>query len=124
MRAQVAAEFMVVVSVILVLFFMLYMIYSSQLVNSQQANSNIVTMRVASAVQSAIDYVYLAGDGTVYNTTIETSGTNVTIANGVVEASSVYGAAYLPLLTDNVNATNISTGNMIVRNSGGVISIG
>jgi hypothetical protein len=91
--------------------------------NSEQADSNIVTMRVASEVQYAIDYVYLAGGGTVYNTTILTSGTNVTIGNGVVEADSVYGTAYLPLLTDDVNATNISAGNYVISNDNGAILV-
>ena len=113
-----------VVSVMLVLFFMFYWLYSNQVVNSLQANDNIVTMRVASEVQSAIDYVYLAGDGTEYNTTIRTSGVNVTIADGEVVARSAYGTHYLPLLTDDVNATDIYPGDITIRNNGGVIGIG
>lgn len=114
---------MMVVSAVLLLFFMLYLLYAGQITNSRQADDNIVAMRVASAVQSAINYVYLAGDGTEYNATIRTSGMNVTIADGVVEARSVSGADYLPLLTDNVNATEIHAGSMMIRNSGGVIRI-
>ncbi len=115
---------MVVVSAVLLLFFMFYLLYAGQITNSAQADSNIVAMRVASAVQSAINYVYLAGDGAQYNATIRTSGMTVTIAGGVVEARSASGAHYLPLLTDKVNATEIHAGSMMIRNSGGAILIG
>ncbi len=120
---QVAGEFLVVVSAVLILFFMFFALYSGQLVNSAQAGDSIVAMRVASAVQSAIDYAYLAGDGAEYNVSIRTSGVNVTVSGGEVVASSRYGVHYQPLLTDNVNSTVIVAGPAIFRNRGGVIEI-
>jgi hypothetical protein len=109
---------------VLLLFFLFYMLYANQIVIAGQANDNMVSMRVASAVRSAINYVYLAGDGTQYNATFRTSGINVTIEAGEVVARSAFGASYMPLLTDRVNATSIGTGNVIIRNHGGVIGIG
>ena len=122
-KAQVTGEFMVVLSVMLILFYVFYMLYANQIVNSYQADERIVAMRVAAAVQSAINYVYLAGDGTVYNTSIRTNGMNVTIMNGVVEVRSDFSGYYLPLLTNRINTTTINPGDMTIRNNLGVIEV-
>ena len=120
---QVTGEFMIILSVMLLLFYVFYMLYIDQLTNSWQANEKLVAMRVASGIRSSINYVYLSGDGTVYNTTIRTHGYNVTINNGVVGVESDFAAYFLPLLTANINATTINQGDVVFRNDGGVINI-
>jgi hypothetical protein len=123
-RGQSASEFIVIFCLIMLLFFMFYALYTNQIVISYQANEKIICMRVATAVASAIDYVYLAGDGTVYNTTIRTSGMNVMVSNGIVVASSNFSSYSFPLLTKSMNDTPIYPGSITITNRNGVISIG
>ncbi len=122
-KAQVTGEFMIVLSVMLVLFYIFYALYANQIVISYQADEKIMAMRVASSVQSAINYVFLAGDGASYNTSIRTSGMDVKIINGVVEAHSGFSSYYLPLLTNRVNVTTINAGDISIRNNLGAIEI-
>jgi len=124
MRAQVTGEFMVILSVVFILFYIFYALYANQIVNSYQADESITSMRVASQVQSAINYVYLAGDGATFSTSFRTSGMNVTISNGVVEARSEFSEYDLPLLTNRINMTTINPGDITLRNDHGVIGIG
>lgn len=124
MKAQVTGEFMVILSAMLLLFYVFYMLYIGQVSNSWQANEKLVAMRIASGIRSSINYVYLAGDGTVYNTTVRTHGYNVTINNGVIGVESDFAAYYLQLLTDNINTTTIEQGEMLITNNKGVIEIG
>lgn len=123
MRAQVTGEFMIILSAMLLLFYIFYMLYIGQVTNSWQANEKLVAMRVASGIRSAINYVYLSGDGTVYNTTIRTHGYNVTIYGGVVGVQSDFAAYYLPCLTPNINASTVNQGDVMFRNNGGLIEI-
>ena len=115
---------MVVFAAMLLLFYVFYSLYISQATISIQANEKLSAMRVASGVRAAINYVYLAGDGTVYNTSLRTSGLNVTISNGVVGVESRYAGYYLPLLTTKINATSIGPGDLVIRNDKGAILIG
>ena len=124
MRAQVTGEFMVVLSAMLLLFYVFYMLYISQVSNSWQANEKLAAMRIASGIRSSINHVYLAGDGTIYNTTVRTQGFNVTLINGVVGVESDFAAYYLPLLTNRISATTVSQGEIIITNNKGVIEIG
>lgn len=114
---------MVVLSAMLLLFYVFYLLYMDQVANSFQANEKLTAMRIASGIRAAINYVYLAGDGSVYNTTIRTQGYNVTLINGVVGVESDFAAYYLPLLTKNVNATTVNQGEVVFRNDDGVINI-
>jgi len=123
MKAQVTGEFLVVLSAMLLLFYVFYLLYMDQVANSFQANEKLTAMRIASGIRAAINYVYLAGDGSVYNTTIRTQGYNVTLINGVVGVESDFAAYYLPLLTKNVNATTVNQGEVVFRNDDGVINI-
>lgn len=123
MRAQVTGEFMVILSAMLLLFYVFYILYIGQVSNSWQANEKLVAMRVASGIRSAINHVHLSGDGTVYNTTIRTHGYNVSINNGVVGVESEFAAYFLPTLTTNINATTVNQGEVIFRNNGGLIEI-
>jgi hypothetical protein len=123
MRAQVTGEFMVILAAMLLLFYVFYMLYFGQVINSWQANQKLVSMRIASGIRSAVNFVYLSGDGTVYNTTIRTHGYNVSISNGVVGVESDFSAYYLPMLTNNINATTVNQGEVIFRNNGGMIEI-
>ena len=123
MKAQVTGEFMVILSAMLLLFYVFYMLYIGQVSNSWQANEKLVAMRIASGIRSSINYVYLSGDGTSYNTTVRTHGYNVTIINGVVGVESDFAAYYLPLLTNNINTTTINQGEMLISNNNGVIEI-
>jgi hypothetical protein len=120
---QVSGEFMVILSAMLLLFYVFYMLYIGQLTNSWQANEKLVAMRIASGIRSAINHVYLSGEGTVYNTTVRTHGYNVSIHNGVVGVESDFAAYYLPTLTRDINATTVNQGEVVISNRGGVINI-
>lgn len=124
MKAQASTEFIVVLSVIMVLFFIFYSLYADQFVNSRQSSEKIAAMTTAISVRNAINYVYLAGDGTQYNTSLKIVNMNVSVHDGVVWAQSDFGSYYAPLLTSKINTTTINGGDVLIRNNKGLIEIG
>jgi len=116
---------MIVLSVMLLLFFIFFLIYANQITISHESADRITTERIASGIRAAINYVYLAGDGAEYNASFAygLSDVNVSVYGGTVDAQSDVAQYSLPLLTQNVNETYVSPGNVMIRNDGGMIEI-
>jgi hypothetical protein len=125
MKAQVTAEFLVVVSALAAIFLIFYVVYFGQNINLTQSQDSIAAMRNAYALSAAMNYVYLAGEGAQYNFTLrKEQDENVTISNLSVESSRTHAVAQAPLLEGNTNASSVNGGQMVIRNNDGVIEIG
>jgi uncharacterized protein (UPF0333 family) len=125
MKAQVSAEFLVVVSVLVLVFLIIYQIGIGQNINLLQTKDSVEAMRNAYALSAAINYVYLSGDGTTYNFT-NTKEANETISISEYSVESFRGKAKVqaPILDANVNASEVGSGQKIIKNNNGAIEIG
>lgn len=119
-------EFLFVVAALLMVFIIFYAIYLGQRANLLQVQDTLASTYNTYAVAAVVNYVYLAGEGAQYNFTLPTKAQseNLTIFGHSVESQRAHGMAQAPLLTGSINATNISGGQMTMRNSGGVIQVG
>jgi hypothetical protein len=125
MRAQISAEFLVVVSALMSIFLFVYVVFLSQNINLFQARESITSMKNAYALSAALNYVHLAGDGAQLNFTLsgKENDENITISDVSVESRKTYTAIQAPLLNPNTNTSSVEGGRMIIKNNGGVIEI-
>jgi hypothetical protein len=125
MKAQVSAEFLVVVSVLMVLFIMFYVVVLSQNVNLFQAQDSLHSQRNAYGLSSAINYVHLAGDGAFLNYTLsgKENEDNITISSVSVESRNNRSHAVSPLLISDINTSSVEGGYMLIKNNAGGIEI-
>ncbi len=125
MRAQVTAEFLVVLSALMTIFLIFYVVYSGQNLDAAQGRDSLLTMRDAYSLSNAINAVYLAGDGASYNATIAYSGPdeNLSVSPLYVEAARGEAVAQSPLISGAINSTAINGSQAVITNSGGAIGI-
>lgn len=125
MKCQVSAEFLVVLSALVFVFFIVSVIYYGQNISLFQAQDSTATMRNAYAISFAINYVHLAGDGAQYNLSIsgKRSEENITINNFSIDSRRSHSFASAPLLTSKINAQNIENVSILIKNSNGGIVI-
>jgi len=123
MRGQASTEFVIILSAIMIIFFVFYSLYNDQFVNSRQSAEKIAVMTAAISIRNSIDHVFLAGDGTVYNTSFRIVDINVSVHDGVVWAQSDFASYYAPLLTSRINTTSIHGGDVTIKNNKGLIEI-
>lgn len=125
MRGQNTPEFYVVLASVLIIFMIFTVIHQGQTINLYQHKDSTSAMNRAYSLASAINYVYLAGDGTSYNFTFQKfRNENVTINNGIVQCEKGESIGQAPLVTDNIVVTGeLDAGNMIIRNNNGVVEI-
>ena len=119
-------EFLFVIAALLLVFIIFYAIYLGQRTNLLQVQDTLASTYNTYATAAVMNYVYLAGDGAQYNFSLATKGQaeNLTIFGHEVESQRAHGRAQAPLLTGNINTTNLSGGQMIIRNNHGVIEVG
>lgn len=124
-KGQITTEMLAVLAGVFVIFMLMLMVFNSQRTNIISTENSLETYRIASGIGSAINSVWLAGDGAKISITI--TGNNETLA--WVNNRSVYvqkGNAFYSwqLFTNNTDITNnITFGELIVKNTNGVISI-
>ncbi len=123
MRAQGSAEFLIVLSCVVIVVLILTMIYSGQVTNFFQSKNVLSAKKTAYEVTSIINNVYLVGNGTQYTIWIDSNNGTITISgnNVVVEKNKV--KVYASLLTKNINTTFITTGYKKIKNNNGLIEI-
>jgi len=119
-------EFLFVIAALLIIFIIFYAIYLGQKANLLQTQDTLASTYNVYSVAAVMNYVYLAGNGAQYNFTLATKGQeeNLTVFGHAVESQRPHGRAQAPLLNGNVNTTNISGGQMMIRNNNGAIEIG
>ncbi|MFH1521024.1 MAG: hypothetical protein ABID61_05245 [Candidatus Micrarchaeota archaeon] len=125
MRAQVSSEFMIVYSALFTLFLVLFFVYFDGSLNLFQTQDKIMALRNAQSIASAINFVYLAGDGASYEFTMTNikNEENITITNYAVTSTRPHASASAPLLNADVNTDSLSQGNITITNNGGEIVI-
>jgi uncharacterized protein (UPF0333 family) len=124
-RGSISSEFLLVFGLMLLIGLVFYTIQIGEKVNIQQIREKLETHRNALAVSSALNYVYLAGDGAEYNFSIPyiIKGETITIYENSVESRRPGTLSSSPLLSSNTNSTSMKGGNTILRNNNGLIEI-
>ncbi len=94
--------------------------------NLFQAQDLAAAQRDSQSIATAINFVYLAGDGASYNFTPQDlgPGENITITSFGVGAQRPYDYASAPLLDGQTNASSLGTGSVVISNQAGGIYIG
>lgn len=128
MKAQISIEFLISLSVLLVIFLIFSVVYSGQMTNLFQTQNNLELTKKGYALANAVNYVYLAGDGATYNFTTSVSnsgGENISAYDNIVEADRSGASVQVPLIIRGlVNRTiNTSKGNIIIWNNQSVITL-
>jgi hypothetical protein len=124
MKAQASAEFLVVISVLLLLFIIFYTVYMGLLGNLSISRENLAATRSATSIAAAVNYVYLAGPGASLNFTMPyRAKENITIYGLVAESNMGEGHAQAPLLLYSDDVIHISSSSFVIRNDDGVIVI-
>ncbi|MDD5340014.1 MAG: hypothetical protein PHV13_02070 [Candidatus ainarchaeum sp.] len=125
MKAQISSEFMVVFSALVLIFVVVFTLYSGGSLNLFQAEGSVAAMRNANAVAAALNYAYLAGDGASYSFTPArvASDENITISDYAVSSERPHAYAAAPLLDGSINASSIGRGPVLITNNGGELDI-
>ena len=115
-RAQVSAEFSIVLIYVLMVFFIILFISVSQENVLKSIKDDYEASAVATKLSSVINNIYLAGDGAHVNVSIAlTSDYNITVQDrylSVQKASAIIGKT---LLTNRTNFTSINTNSFIIK---------
>ncbi|MFH0737277.1 MAG: hypothetical protein V1827_01355 [Candidatus Micrarchaeota archaeon] len=125
MKAQATFEFMVVYTVLLLIFLIVFSIFSGGSLNLYQAQDTIAAGRDAQALAAAVNYVYLAGDGASYRLSMRklAAGENLTFSDFSVSAEMPRAYASAPILTADVEAGEFNESGIMIENSGGGIDV-
>jgi len=126
MRAQASSEFFMILVALLMIYTFMIVLYGNWVVNLQHTKSRLGSLDASNKVAFAINFAQLAGNGTEYNFSMRSPGSNITIRNNIVEANSTGAAALsqFEILTNRTNFTNIrNVGKVNITNNGGLIEI-
>lgn len=127
LRGQVSFEFLVVYSALISIFLIALYIYFNGATNLIQIQERAVTQSNSRAVASAINYVYLAGEGAKYNFTtsriLNSPKENITISNFSVESKREFSQSSTQIINSNISSYTINRGNVQIRNIRGGINI-
>ena len=125
MKAQVSSEFMVVFSALILIFVVVFTMYSGGSLNLFQAEGSVGALRNANAVAAALNYAYLAGDGASYSFTLArmANDENITISDYAVASERPRAYAAAPLLDGSINASSMERGMVSITNNGGELDI-
>lgn len=124
-KGSISSEFLVVFGLMLLIGLVFYSFQVGESINIQQIREKLAAHRNALAASTALNYVYLAGDGAQYNFTLPyvIDRENITIYEGSVESRRGGTLSSAPLLSSKTNSTTMKGGRTILRNSRGVIEI-
>lgn len=125
MRAQISFEFMIVYSALLTIFLIVFIVYFDGSLNLFQTQDRVVALRNAQSAASAINYVYLAGDGASYRFTLtnKMNEENITLTDYAVTSTRPHASGSAPLLNANVNVSSLEQGEFTITNNKGEIDI-
>jgi len=125
MRAQISMEFLVVFSIMLVLFLALFSVAGDLSRDMDVKKEKLSAMDIVDSLALYIDLVHQAGDGASLNVslapTIGMSGYNLSVANSSVLVfwkDSVYSS---PILSGSVQMNVSNYTDFFVRNVNGVV---
>ena len=123
-RAQVSAEFSIILIYVLLVFFIILFISVSQEKVLSSIKDNYEANAVAIKLSSAINNVFIAGDGAHLNISIPlTSDYNITIRDRYLSVAKSSDIIEKVLLTNRTNFTSINTSSFVIKNVRGVINL-
>ncbi|MEW6722952.1 MAG: hypothetical protein AB1324_06845 [Candidatus Micrarchaeota archaeon] len=120
MFAQMSPEFMVVYTALLTISLVVLLISFGSGALLSQAGDTAAAKRDALALASAVNYVYLAGEGA--SVSIEAGG-GLEISDYAVTATRGDAVASSPLLHSGAEEGAVAAGNITITNMGGAIDI-
>ena len=126
MKAQGSFEYMVIISLLLTVFLVMMAVSFSSNINLFQLQDSKAALRNSYAVASAINFVYLAGDGASYDLTLTDvmNEENITIYDYSVTSERPYASASAPLLNAKTNTSSPGKGKVKITNDHGEILVG
>ncbi len=123
-KAQVSVEMLVILSILMIVFIVGLTLFTGFRNSVDSARSTLASFQAASALGSAVNSVYLAGDGTTFTVYVEQVDGNATISGSSLLVQSGDAAYSWPLLTNSTSSpANITLGNMRIRNSAGIVYV-
>ncbi len=123
MKAQVSTELLTVYAILLVVFISSFAVVTGQIPVIASLKNSMDAFSVASSLGSAMNSVYLAGDGANATLDLGRKNASISIEGGMLDVR-VEGSFYdWQLLTNSTSASNVSTGSLIISNSNGVVSV-
>jgi len=125
MKAQISSEFLIVYAALLMVFTITFGIIFGGGINLAQTQDHLASLRNSQAIASAINYVYLAGDGASYNLTLTNfkNDENITLTDYAVTSSRPQATTGSPLLDADINASSLRQGNAVITNKKGELDI-
>ncbi len=123
MKGQVSQEFFVALSAYLVIFIAAVSLSMLQLASFNSVQGSLSARDMAQTVGLAIDRVHLAGENASYDLSFAKGSANVTIEGRFVVVSIGSAVHDFPLLTDRLNASEIRSSDITLRNHDGVVEI-
>lgn len=123
MKAQASVEMLSIYAALLAVFLMSFAVISGQIPTIANLKNSLEAFDTASSLGSAINSVFLSGEGTATTIDIGFENASVQIDGRMLDVR--VGSAFYdwPLLTPSTNSSNISSGSVSIRNENGVISI-
>ena len=117
MKAQASAELLIAFSALLVLFIVLITIYKDQMIILfQQSKDKLQAADTANRIANAINYVYLAGEGTTYDLPMAVQRANITVSGKIVTVEITNSIIQTRILANVTNFTLNNSGHTIIQN--------
>lgn len=123
MHGQASTEISIIFVALIVIFTVFMILYQNQLVNLQQSRDKMQALDVTYKIANAINYVYLAGDGTSYRLAVIAPRLNISSSGNFINAETRSYFFQAPLLVNISNYTINNSGETRIRNVGGNIVI-
>jgi uncharacterized protein (UPF0333 family) len=123
MKAQISSEFLVVFSMLMMVFLVMFTIFFGSNQDLARTQDSLRAQRDATALASAMNFVYLAGDGSSYDLPMGILDDNesITVSNSSVYSvvSGSFGSA--PLVSGRAIQAGNMSGSVNITNSAGVV---
>ncbi len=123
LRGQASTEMLMVLSGVLIVFLLSISLAGGQIVNIAHAKNSMDAFMVARDLGSAMNAVFLGGDGAYADVYIGAENASASIDQRFLNVR--VGSAYYdwPLLTNRTNNTEVPLGGIRVKNTYGVVSV-
>ncbi len=122
LRGQSLAEFMILLSVIIVYFLVFADVYGSQKTMQYELTESLNGKETADLFASAANEVYIGGNGSTSSVYLDSAFQNISIVGSNVQVQRAHSLVQSPLLLTEVSG-NFSPGQKTVLNVNGNVSI-
>lgn len=125
MRGNISAEFLTILAALMIIFLIFTVTYSGQNLNIMHIKEMLSGRQTAYSVATAVNYVYLAGDGAQYRFNVigKDNDENITFFSHSVESRRGAEVSSAPLLNGDINVSTLDERSVVIKNNDGVIGI-